>query len=555
MVEKPDASTTLGIELEKGVLKAVQLSYKKKGPTFDKFFEFIYDPENVNPLYIKENDHELFKSLQKNLVISALNPQETLIRQLEIQLKKEKDIEEVLAFQTEPLLPYPAENAILDYLKIDKTDEGSLLTVLVARKDHIQAHLDNLSHLNIEPEIVSSTQTALINFANTCCPSAPQICMINIGMYQSTCIFIQNSKLYAAQAIPKGLEFLIDALKEEPSSTNIDAIDFNQLSSENYPFLFQAWENLRLEIKRIIFSFNKQSKNQEIKNVLITGPVALIPNLSVNLVQNLGMTQVFPEPTIFQELDMDQKLNLAIPIGAALSGLPTSTDKINFRQAEYTYPYPWKRLKNTLIIFSSLCLALGLAFYLFGAAYLTYREDQIKNSYLELLTTMNKSFGDFEEHYSSTKNSISLGIDQLNEEDLNERVQALEKDLQSTPNVFPLLPNVPRVSDVLAWLSSQNMVVGKNSPESLPQQPLQIESFNYSLVKRPEKNKPQEKYQVKIEMEFTSQTPKQAREFHDALIEPNDFVDPKGEVKWNTSHGRYRTSFYLKDKTIYPSGL
>jgi len=553
MVEKPDASTTLGIEFEKGVLKAVQLSYKKKSPVFDKFFEFIYDPQNVNPLYIKENEHELFNSLQKNLVISTLNPQESLIRQLEIHLKKEKDIEEVLAFQTEPLLPYPAENAILDYLKIDKTDEGSLLTVLVARKDHIQEHLENLSLINIEPEIVTSSQSALLNFANTCCPSFPQVYVINIGLHQSTCILIQNSKLYAAQAIPKGIEFLIEALKKD-STSNIDVIDFNQLSSEDYPFLFQAWENLRLEIKRIIFSFNKQSKNQEVKSILITGPVALIPNLSVNLAQNLGMTEVFPEQTVFQELDRDQKLNLALPIGAALSGLPTSKDKINFRQAEYIYPYPWKRLKNTLIIFSSLCLALGLAFYLFGAAYLTYREDQIKTSYLELLTTMNKSYQDFEKHYSSTKNSPSLGIDELNEENLNERVLALEKDLQSTPNIFPLLPNVPRVSDVLAWLSNQNMVAGKNSTESLPMQPLQIESFNYSLVKRPEKNKPQEKYQVKIEIEFTSPTPKQAREFHDALIEPNDFVDPKGEGKWNTSHGRYRTSFYLKDKTFYPSG-
>lgn len=66
------------------------------------------------------------------------------------------------------------------------------------------------------------------------------------------------------------------------------------------------------------------------------------------------------------------------------------------------------------------------------------------------------------------------------------------------------------------------------------------------MTKRPEQNKKQEKYQVKVEMEFTSPTPKQAREFHDALIAPNDFVDPKGEIKWNSSHGRYRTSFFKR---------
>ena len=33
---------------------------------------------------------------------------------------------------------------------------------------------------------------------------------------------------------------------------------------------------------------------------------------------------------------------------------------------------------------------------------------------------------------------------------------------------------------------------------------LQIESFNYSLVKRPDVTKKQEKYQVKVEIEFSS---------------------------------------------------
>jgi type IV pilus assembly protein PilM len=36
------------------------------------------------------------------------------------------------------------------------------------------------------------------------------------------------------------------------------------------------------------------------------------------------------------------------------------------------------------------------------------------------------------------------------------------------------------------------------------------------------------------------------------LIAPNELVDPKGEVKWNANKGKYRASFFLKDKTAYP---
>jgi type IV pilus assembly protein PilM len=133
-------------------------------------------------------------------------------------------------------------------------------------------------------------------------------------------------------------------------------------------------------------------------------------------------------------------------------------------------------------------------------------------------------------------------------------VEYLDKDLQASPDLFPLWPNIPKVSDVLAWLSTQHVLMSKKGkPDMKNLQSIQIESFNYSVVKRPDQSKKQEKYQVKVELEFTSPTPKLAREFHDSLIEPNALIDPKGEVKWNSSHGRYRTSFYLKDKTVYPS--
>ena len=63
-----------------------------------------------------------------------------------------------------------------------------------------------------------------------------------------------------------------------------------------------------------------------------------------------------------------------------------------------------------------------------------------------------------------------------------------------------------------------------------------------------------EKYQVKVDLEMVAPTPKMARELHTALITPNDFVDPKAEVKWAASRGKYQTSFYLKDKTAYLPG-
>ena len=99
---------------------------------------------------------------------------------------------------------------------------------------------------------------------------------------------------------------------------------------------------------------------------------------------------------------------------------------------------------------------------------------------------------------------------------------------------------------MLAWLSTHPVLTKKEKNEKFS-----LENFNYTLVKRPEINKKKEKYQVKIELEFVTFVPKLARQFHDALITPNDFVDAKAEIKWNANHNHYKTSFYLKDKTSY----
>lgn len=560
MLEKPDASTTLGLELEGNVLKAVQLSYSKGKPKFDKLFEMPIDLEHVNPLYTAESDQAWQKSLQKALTIAALNTQEVLIRQLEIKLKKDKDIEEVLLFQTEPLLPYPADNALLDYIKIGSTDEGTLLTVLAARKDHLQQNLELWSKLQIIPEVITAVPAALANFAAVCALSDQPYCMTHLGLEHSTCLLIQDGKLIAAQSVPQGVMHLKQALtNQSETSTGFGDIDISKLTEENHPSLYQAWEDMRLDIKRVIFSLTKQSKVQPIKELLITGTGALVPHLASALAQDLAMQQIFPRQELFPSLTMGQIQNFAIPIGAALSGLPMAKDKINFRQGDLAYPHPWKRLKTPIAIYAGLCVALALAFYLFGQAYFSYRQDQIRKSYIELLAAMNKPYDSFEKEFEE-KNPDSkpvhgeiAGIKELDENALFNRVQYLEKDLQATPDIFPLLPNVPKASDVLAWLSTQHVLIGKKGKGEMNAQAIQVESFNYVLVKRPEQNKKQEKYQVKVELEFTSPTPKQAREFHDALIAPNDFVDPKGEVKWNSSHGRYRTSFFLKDKTMYPS--
>lgn len=567
MFDKPNATSTIGLTIDGSVLKAAQLSMANGKPTLTQIVEFPVEvstgaTEQVNPLYMNDEGQKLAKAAQKALVVTALHSHETLVRPLDIKLKKESDIDSVLAFQAEPILPYPIENAILDRMVLMQTTDGSQLTLVVARKDHVQQHLDTWKNLTIEPEVITCAPAALAQFSKHFSASETPHFVVDLSETETTCILVKAGKLLSAQSIPVGLQSLRQTLSQETSlPPELDNVDFARLTAESTPHLFAAMDNWRREITRVLYALPKTRKETGANEILLTGIGASCNDLGLVLCQPMNKQLLIPKVDPAFSLSTAKLQYFAIPIGSALSALPNAKDQLNFRQKEFAYPHPWKRLKQPLILYYALTVSLALAIYFFGGIYEGYQEDQLRQEYIELLTTMNKSYPSFEKEYATkfpNRARVEDGImpaKMLTQADIADRLQYLQKDLKDAPDLFPLQPNVPRVSDVLAWISTHPVVTGKQSSENLSNGAIQIDNISYVFVKRPESKKPQEKYQVKVELEFSSPTPKLAREFHDALIAPNEMVDPKGEVKWSSNRGKYRASFYLKDKTTYPASI
>lgn len=521
MTEKPNAAHATSLELEGTALRIVSVSLSKNKAKLERAFEL--NSEDVKPLYIDALSY--LNSIKDSLIITSLSSHETLIRSLEVKLKKNSDVDAVLKFQAEPLLPFPLDKGVIDRIFLGPSTDGTLLTILAARKDHLEKHLNLWSSQRIEPEAVTSEAAALVCFANTFYGSDQPYLAVHLGKNYATCVLIKNKKLIAAQACLTA--------EADPEQTKLD--------------ILRTWAALEKKIKGI-----------EVAEILFTGSCNPENKLYEMLLAHCQKASRLPDPRDGFDLSPELLQKYAIPLGAALSGLPNHQDPINFRNEEFIYPHPWKRYKKPLAAYLSLCLVLSSAFYFFGNAYIGYQEDEIRKEYVSLLGTMNKTYPHFENEYLAKFPSEKRGEEdrlippkELSQEEILGRIQYLQKEIQSTPDMFPLLPMVPRVSDVLAWLSNHPQVVKKTEDGSI-EKLIQLESFNYLMVKRPEQTKKQEKYQVKVELEFSTATPKLAREFHDALIAANPIVDPKGEVKWSSNRGKYRTSFFLKDKTLYP---
>lgn len=558
MIEKPTFSHTLGITLNNSTLKAAALSIKKGKPFVEKVTTLKLETENAN---VKRLDiDEVAPTAKNSIAISGLNTRDILIRPLEVKLTKERDIDAVYQFQSEPLLPYPLENAVVDKMIIGKTEQGTLLSIIAARSDHLQQHLEQWKPFEIEPEVVSCVPAALAQFAKECIKTENALYVVHFGMETTSCVLAREGKLLGAYELPIGYRHIVEAFSPDVGKASEEAeTEFNLLDFENiaqYPHTAANLDELEKGILKSCYALSKYAKGREIEDVLVTGYCGKDTRLASFLCKGLNKRIVEPKNDLWN-ISQSEMQQYAIEIGYALSALPNSKDQINFRQSSFVYSNPWKRYKKPAAIYMALCLLLAVVIYFAGNVWVGGQEDKIREEYGNLLNTMNKPYDTFETEYEkkfppsqSKANGELLTLKELSQEDLQGRLSYLEKELQNTPDIYPLQPNTPRVSDVLAWLTSHPNVVMKTDKGN--EAKLQIESFSYAMVKRPELTKKQEKYQVKIDLEISSPTPMLAREFHDSLVAPNDFVDPKGEIKWNSNRGKYRTSFYLKDKTVYP---
>lgn len=566
MLEKPQSNHILGLDLDAFLLQGVFINQTRGKLKFEKISEsclFTAEQENhVKPLYINEQKKQLQTLSENNLTVSVVKTQDILIRPLELKLSKEKDIEAVFPFQVEPLLPYPIDNAILDKVLLSKDKESSKLTVFSIRKDHLSQHIDQWNALQINPEVVSASPHALVLFANRFVESENSYLILHLGIENSFAVLSDQGKVLAAQVISAGLNSLIEIFAKEKnlektaSFLELCQTSFTTLQNEKGLEIKNALDELRMTSTRTIFSLAKQLRSKEINHLLVTGPGSMIDGFSHALCSQLNKKLLVPRETKNLNIQTKELLYYALPIGAALSALSDCKDQINFRQQEFSYPEPWKRLKQPLLLYFLLCLGIAVSLFLFGKSYTSYQEGEAKQQYLNLLKMINRPYGQFEQEFNIKTNPNSqlneiVPIEKLSLNEIKQRLNYVEKDLQSAPQVFPLQPNIPLVSDVLAWISSHPNFINKQKEDNETSPSMQIISFSYNMVKRPEPTKKQEKYQVKVELEFSSPMPKTAREFHDALITPNDIVDSKAEIKWNSNRDVYKTSFYLKDKTFY----
>ena len=530
MEEISTSLQAVGLTLSPEKLRGAFLSSSKKGPRIDRLFECgikLKPPDeteiltdDVKPLYILTEEIPVTLD-EKKMIVTGISSTQVLTRPLNLKLKKQSEIQAVLAFQAEPLLPYPIEEAILDSQTISTGQQGSHITLQAVKKEHLRNHINSFNELSLEPEMVTSVPAALAHFGKVYAfpETTNPYYVIAIEAEETTCLMGKEGKLIGAHTVPYGYR-----------SSKEDHLQILQNAAQ------------------AITSLAKQNKKMKASELFVCGEGALQPHLSEELAAFIKLKLKTAELNKGEE--ENELLSFSLPIALALCALPNASTQIDFRQNDYAYPNPWKRWKRPLTTYLALCLLLALLIFFFGKSWTKTRESELRNQYSQLLENIGKPYNVFEMNFQKNKMGNKnpseeelVAAETLSRDQLMTRILFLQTEVSSAPDIFPLLPTVPRVSDFIAWLSIHPKVVNeKKEPQ------IEILSLQYLMVKRPTQKSKNERYQVRVDLEFTTPIPMIARELHDALLAPNEMVDPKGDVKWSSSRDRYKTSFFLRDR-------
>ncbi len=454
---------------------------------------------------------------------SVLPSIHTLCRQLSLPPLQAKEVQAAIVDTLEQTVSMGIGESVIAYESYANEDRSLTITAYLAKQSFVQEHLSYLNTLSIDPEWTIPKAACLAAFLSHFSFNGWNY-GIDIGADETTAVLIFNGTVIESRSFVGG-------------SASFIALD--QPSPENDEQLRHFLQHLT----EAVLAYKERYGLEADIPLTVTGSVLSFQHADTVIAEFVRA----PLSALHATADNTPLLQCAAAVGAAFltqpknSGTPIPTFRIN----EFAFPRPLLHWKRPLVALGLGCLAAALAIVWYGASQSSMIIEEMRNDWKTITAVAH-----------TTPEEVSLQTAQTlgSMESLSpEHLLAMGNWLLTTVDrqtSYPLHPDIPRMTDTISWLSLQIADIAKATPPS--NEKFEIQTLHYQLVKHPTKNHPKERYQVRVDIEFLTPSVALARAFHERLVNNNTLVDNTSEVKWTPSNGKYRASFFLKDKTLYP---
>ena len=341
---------SLGLDIGTNSIKVTQLLKTKRGVRFLNFWEKEIPREKKGvageEAVVRTITELLFQIKGERKIISSLPASSSVVKRLILPFKNERKIRQVIRYEMEPFLPFPLEEAIIDFYIVDDHLPGRTLVLAFAiNKKVVERHRKILNLAGIKPEILDLDSTSLFNiYASR--EDKEITALINLGAGQTIINLISAEKLLFTRSIPKAGDDISQVLAEElgVSFKEVEKLKKEGFDKEKLKVIEPVLDEIIKEVEHTFSSFLAFYPDKKIERILLTGGSARLSRIVEYFQKSLNIETSLFNP--FQELP---------PTKLSLSGL-----KEFFIPSlkEISYTLDSATLEKTKLLFPQ---ALGIA--------------------------------------------------------------------------------------------------------------------------------------------------------------------------------------------------
>lgn len=374
------AKAVWGIDVSKFSIKAVRAEKGKGGVTISGLEVIEYPiPTGQEEIDVSERIREGLRSFitkakaQKDVLCCSIPGHATFNRFIKLPQVEPKRIGEIVRYEAQQHIPFPIDEVIWDYQKIERNYEiGEEMEVVLfaIKKDIVSSFLGDLAAVNIEIDQLQFAPVALYNFMMYDQDVSRASVVLDMGADNTDLIIIDGDKFWirnlpiAGNDITKAIAKKFNCAFNEAEKLKVTAAQSPQ-AAKIFNVIQPVLKDLVGEIHRSIGYYKSLSKTARLERLVMAGNSSKMLNFQKFLSQQLQMEAV--KITKLGKLAVGSRVSepqlqkylpsLGVALGLALQGLGESVSRVNLLPPELIAR---KKVaaKRPFMIAAGVCLVL-----------------------------------------------------------------------------------------------------------------------------------------------------------------------------------------------------
>lgn len=427
------AKAVWGIDVSKFSIKAVRAEGGKGGVQITGL-EVIEYPvptgqEEIDPNErIREGLRQFIAKAkaQKDTLCCSIPGHATFNRFIKLPQVEPKRIAEIVRYEAQQHIPFPIDEVIWDFQKIERNYEvGEEMEVVLfaIKKDIVSSFLGDLSAVNIEIDQLQFAPVSLYNFMMYDQDVSRASVILDMGADNTDLIIIDGDKFWirnlpiAGNDITKAIAKKFNCAFNEAEKLKVTAAQSPQ-AAKIFKVIEPVLKDLVGEIHRSIGYYKSLSKTARLERLVLAGSSSKTLNFQKFLSTQLQMEAVkitklgklavsgrVSEPQLQKYLP-----SLGVALGLALQGLGETTNKVNLLPPELTAKKE-AAAKRPFVVAAAACLLAAAGMSWFGGSQVKSSLDTLKARSDATL----KDFDDLKNQVKSAKDTAEASMPTLTE--------------------------------------------------------------------------------------------------------------------------------------------